>query len=451
MPKLLEDAGIIRESLFHIDGDLVKNYNRCLEETVGKKTRLRSFRVDKRGESPELEKELGEHYLQNGPAHRYLIIVSPEQRNAELLHEEFSFDNDILDKLYAQHHQTIEVISKIDGLKGELDDQIINYDSVEDLLLIKYLNVELHTPSGFITAARTLKQKIEELKNDPSKLTNDDSSLVKEIFDLAQEIGDVRDYAIDKLDTNLNIDSFYTRLFDGAYIFKNVEEIKESNELKRPKKRRAYNSYTDLVNVYNHLFPHNSNKVDKSRVNKTTILYYEDTNGIQESGPKVDFIPLEDKDRVLDFLFKNDFVQFSQDRVNHRIERLSDLHLVELGYAIANMSDQEKQRTIYENRNKDSIYKKMRKDVKKIKNEITKGHSFEETLNEVSIENKFALLKVKVDEPFIRKMVNNLISTYIPEAYELSYKHNRSGLETVFKEASKNHKEYIVEVLKNIK
>ena len=83
MLQTFSKTGLLGERLFLVEGDLVANYNRALATAIGKKTALTAFHLDKRGESPELEAELGKNYLQSGPSHRYCIIVSPDQKTPD--------------------------------------------------------------------------------------------------------------------------------------------------------------------------------------------------------------------------------------------------------------------------------------------------------------------------------------------------------------------------------
>ena len=64
MLQSLSRSGILIDTLFLVEGDLVENYNRALECCIGKRTAKTSFHIDLRGESPELEAELGANYLQ---------------------------------------------------------------------------------------------------------------------------------------------------------------------------------------------------------------------------------------------------------------------------------------------------------------------------------------------------------------------------------------------------
>src|SRR3989344_6538070 len=88
---------LLYKNLFVVDGGLVEHYNRALQRLIDKQTSLKTFTIDKRGESPEIEEELGRDYLQLGPAHRFTIILSPQQSMALLIHPEFSYDNQVLD------------------------------------------------------------------------------------------------------------------------------------------------------------------------------------------------------------------------------------------------------------------------------------------------------------------------------------------------------------------
>jgi len=96
----LDFSNLLDRKLALVEGDLVENYNRALKAIIDKETSLKSFHVDKRGVSPEISKELGNDYLQCGPANRYIIVVTPDQKDASLLNEEYSFDHELFDSLY---------------------------------------------------------------------------------------------------------------------------------------------------------------------------------------------------------------------------------------------------------------------------------------------------------------------------------------------------------------
>src|SRR3989338_5199229 len=104
--KSLFDAMIV--DLMPVNGVLRDHYNRALKKVIGTETSLTDFHIDMRGESPEIEKIIGEHYLQNGLASRYMIIVSPNQGKLDLLHQEFSFDITMMSQVFSKFPSVID-------------------------------------------------------------------------------------------------------------------------------------------------------------------------------------------------------------------------------------------------------------------------------------------------------------------------------------------------------
>jgi len=446
MTTTLEQEGILGRNLVKIDGDLVKNYNSCLKEVVGKETALTSFRIDKRGESPEIEDELGKNYLQNSSSHRHLIIVTPEQQSAELLHEEFSFDTPLIDKIYEHHLPAISAVTRVDGLASEMDDKISTYESLEDLILIKNISVELHTPSGFITAAKKLKEDIRQLKNNPALLIDNDSALVKEIYALAQEIGDVREYAIEKMSISFPVSSFYSRLFDGVYIFR---EDGEKRDIKRPTRniRKRLENLKLMTKGYSEVY---ESLLDNTSDLKTFVIYNPKKNGTMESGPNVKFIPRNNPEDIALFLLSKEFVAYDADKADQQIARLEDLHMLAGGYDVASLSAEERSRSLDACKNLKTPYGRLRDDLKKFKRQLGKGFAVEEIINNLEWENRFALMNVTTNDLLFNKMTNHLLATLVPGSYEATLQFNQRHLENTFKNAAPHEQQYISKLLREI-
>ena len=244
MLEVLSHTGIARDPLFKVESDLLENYNRALEKAVGKKTALQTFHLDKRGESPEIEAELGRNYLQTGPACRYCILISPDQKDAGLIHEEFSFDHEVLDFLYQNYLAGVSVATRVDSLYGEINDNVGVFETLEDLLLIKRVHLELHTPSGFLTKGRELQQHVKQLQANPELLIKDGSAIPKKILVLVKEVGDVRNYNLSPIQATKELTTFFTRLFGGVCIFRNFE-AQSPLQLKRPDQEHYLYSLAD--------------------------------------------------------------------------------------------------------------------------------------------------------------------------------------------------------------
>lgn len=215
----LEVAGLVHQGLFFAHGDLVGRYNSALEKIIGRRTALTEFRLDKRGESPELEAELGANYLQIGPANRYMIIVSPEQKAAPLIHAETTYDNMIVDAVYRNAANTILDVTASEALYGELDTKIDLYTSIDDLLLLNSVEVQLETPVGTL-------EKIHDLKKMSITLHEHllDDEYIARMLALQAEVGDIRHRSVSCVRVRKEVGSFFTRFFDGVWVLREVKD-----------------------------------------------------------------------------------------------------------------------------------------------------------------------------------------------------------------------------------
>ena len=338
MARTLQSEGILNNNLFLVQGDLVEYYNRALKHVIGKKTSLTSFHIDKRGESPEIEAELGQNYLQSGPSNRYMIVVSPEQKGAELIHEEFSFDNDVIDSMYNNNLSGISIATRVDGLYGELNDDVRVFTCPEDMLAIRKINLELHTPSGFITKARDLQNLIESFKKNPELIIENDSTAVKQLSTLFQEVGDIRGYNITDMKINNEVFCFFSRVFDGVYVFRDLGT--DTIKPKRPKRSRKkiVEVDTDIIvdaEMLNEFISSQGIRADisDSKLSPDYCVVIYKKNGFKHTdGPNVKFISLEDGDAVTGILIDNKYVTYSQQLVESRMTRLEDMFLLKKGF-----------------------------------------------------------------------------------------------------------------------
>ncbi|MDP1694833.1 MAG: hypothetical protein Q8L34_04815, partial [Candidatus Woesearchaeota archaeon] len=169
----LEKLGLVHQNLLPVQGVLAERYRTVLKQVLGLDCPLDSFRVDKRGLSPELidffaqQKSIGfkhgENYLSLQTASRFMIVVSPDQRNAPLIAEQTSYDDDLIDAVYTQAKETIEDVTQSEALFGELQNGIKIFQSVDDLLHVNGVEVSLDTLEGTIQKVLVLKQLVEHL------------------------------------------------------------------------------------------------------------------------------------------------------------------------------------------------------------------------------------------------------------------------------------------------
>lgn len=422
-------VGVIRGDLYKVEGELVDNYNRALEKAVGVKTGLTSFFVDKRGESREICDELGEHYLQSGPAHRYCIIVSPDQRNAGLVHEEFSFDNEIIDFLYENYLPSISVATRVDALYGEIEDGVGHYETLEDLLLIRKIHLEIQTPSTFMTKARTLQGYIMRLRRNPDLLIKNDSIVPKRILELVNEVGDVRNYNLNPIQATLEMGTFYTRLFDGVVVFRDIRD-EDVIDMKRPDENRRQSKR-------------------KRKDNPTTIVIYDTKDYKPEDGPAVKFIHMQATEDVLDFLIDSEYATYSDDLIDSRITRLEEERLVDGGYDVTAISREEKTKALHDySVDMPEEWSALRA----LKRKIGIGYKFDEVIDSYPATVRAMLLEpVRGDGGDEYLAVEHLLTKLFPRDYEKMYFHNMEDLMKIFQSGNERKRKYIGHVLSDSK
>ena len=427
MSPTLESEGWIRKGLFVVEGAMVAHYNRALMAAIGRETKLSTFRVDKRGESPEIAAELGWNYLQRSPSDRYLIVVSPLQRGAPLMHEEFSFDNEVIDAIYERHLPAIDLITRVDGLWGELDDDLRVIHTLDDLLALHEIKVELHTPSEFLAMARRLQAELERLREDPDLLTADDSALLKEIHQLAGEVGDVRECNVTDLRVSHEIGSFSTRLFDGVYVFR---EADPPLELRRPTgsgDRAAKDGPVRLQQV---------------------LFYDAEKHSPTAFGPDVEAIPLQSRDRIVNFLVRRNCVEFAPELVELRMSQLEDLQLASSGYDLRKFSDVERRQVLAQHH--DDLPESWNR-LMELKRRLDTGRTFDELTDHADDEIRAMLLRSKEDSSDPREIVESLLSTLWPHDYGRMYRYNTVDLEILFERAEEWQRKYVLYCLEEIR
>jgi hypothetical protein len=434
--------GLLNRNLVRVDGDLVANYNRSLEAAVGKTTKLAEFSIDKRGYSPEIAQELGSHYLQSSPANRFVIVITPEQRNADLIKEDFSYDNAVLDFLFKQHITCLESVTKVDGLYGKLVTGINSYDSMEDLLLLKGVDLELHTPSNFITQALDVQTSVKQLKADPNLLTSHDSELPKKLYELAKQVGDVRGYNISNMAVHAETGSFYTRLFDGVYVFNPFGP--GTAKPKRPSRKMPKSSGN--VSIFlNKNFVIQQYAAEAPEEQKITVIYG-DKSAKPKSGPKVQFISLSDTEDVIEYLITNNLAVFDEKLIQKRLSRLEDLALAEMVTGSELPPAYQRDRLL--DQHKDELPTEW-SDLRQMQREMIKGHDFNKLVLKASPEIQTMLLQPAQQQDDMHiGIVGHLLTKLWQYDYEAMRQYNPRDLEHAFEAADDKVKQYILSELK---
>ena len=472
MLQTFSKTGLLGERLFLVEGDLVANYNRALATAIGKKTALTAFHLDKRGESPELEAELGKNYLQSGPSHRYCIIVSPDQKDAGLIHEEFSFDHEILDFLYQNYLPGISVATRVDALYGEFDDNVSAYETLEDLLLIKRVHLELHTPSGFLTKARELQTCIKKLQMNPDLLIKDGSALPKKILALVKEVGDVRNYNLSPIQATKELTTFYTRLFGGVCVFRDFDP-KKTLQMKRPDQESDRDKVesdalipienlplTPIENLPENLLVLDETSSPPSSTNSSTsleqnsgqaplktVVIYQQKEYQPEDGPVVKFIPLQEKERVVQFLVENGYAVYSYDLLEARLSRVEDETLLAKGHDVTAMAKEERIQALAKY-HEEMLFEWS--ELKEIQRKVGKGYALTEIIPEYSATVKSMLLTAVPHDKNVAYVVEHVLTRLYDVNYEKMSTHNRRHLERIYEQADEKKQKYILQVLGSI-
>ena len=441
----VEVAGL-PERLYLVSGALADRYNRALDWAVGRRTELTEFHVDRRGESPEIEAELGRNYLQAGMAHRYAIVVSPDQAGAGLIHEEFSFDPRVLDFIYAHYGPGIAVATRVDGLAGEIDDSVRAYTTLEDLLLIHKVHLALHTPSGFLTQGRRLQSLVARLRADPELLIRDDSAVPREILDLVREVGDVRSYNLGPLEATLDLDCFSTRLFNGVFIFRGLG-THEPLPPKRPDatadSRKERRSYADgLQAQFDQIQTRLTRpEADEAEGPPRSMVIHGDSGHQPADGPAVSFIPLAEPDRVIGFLIQNGFAQYDETRLEGALGRLEDEALLGRGHDVTVMDPAARLRSLHAA--PDAVMPSAWHQLREIKRRMSKGYPFDRTVEESPAAVQAMLATPAPGRSDLAGVVSRLLTCLNPYHYEAMAQHNRQDLRRLLEMSGPSHRAYI--------
>lgn len=405
--------------LYPVGPELAANYNRALEASVGRRTSLQEFHIDKRGESPEIEEELGWNYLQRSRSDRYLIIVSPEQRNADLLHEEFSFDEEILDFLYRQYLTGIELITRVDGVWAELDDGLRIIESIEDLLLLGHIKLDLRTPSGFLRKARTLQAMVRALRRDPALLIRQDSAHIHRMLEMVKQVGDVRDYNLGELSLTREIGSYHTRLYGGTWVFR---EGPDPLALQRPNGERPETSERDPV--------------------LRTVVVYDPKNGRLTDTPGVRYLPLSAPSRIVDWLLKSERAVFDPHLLDLRLYQMEEEALAEAGVQPRGESARRQALTGVRDRLPGEW-----KRLLDIQRQVQQGYAFHSQVLRAPIEVKTMLLAGVAREGRKPRETESLLCRLWPWDYLRTWRYSPHDLERIFSEAPPWRQDLILRVL----
>lgn len=278
MERLIENA-LIYGSMVQIDQPhLVERYNQALSAFGLANTKRNAFSVDAMGFSPEIASDLkNDDYLDPMGVNRRFIIVSPEQADMPVVNMSFSSTPDLMHAFYVKNAQAIRNLTLKDVVYGEIEDASYRVDRLDDVLSIKRVRFKLHTHDGLLEKSRQLTGLIETFETEADAWQDD--ALLAEIVDLARACGDIRYNQITPQHTRFDSRSFWTRHFDGIYVFHDEDDQVvvigdpakvKVDEVRRPQDRfiamSDHQAVLDYLTATGRVEPLNLSWLSRSRV-----------------------------------------------------------------------------------------------------------------------------------------------------------------------------------------
>ena len=406
----LEQLGLINQGLFSVDGELARRYHQVLKHVFDLECDVDSFRVDKRGLSPELcrclrEKypdrlEFGENYLNIRSANRFMIIVSPDQKSAHLVAPQTSYEDELYGIVYKLARHTIEDITQSEALYGELENGIDVFRSAEDLLQFRTIEISLDT------LASTVKS-ILELKAMSSALGKEDSALnpeyIEKMQELVKKVGNVKNRSVsDIFPIKREIHCFYEEFFKGVHCLRNFR--------------------------------------NEDNVQAIFISHHQGTP--RDLGEEVISIDLHDP-KLLDILHEYRFLRYNQDLIAQRAQEIEDETLLAAGIDVVDLNPHERKRKVIEYASK---FPQSWHELREIAG-ITEStrRKIDKVVKDKSYETRLKLSEAASKKEIIEHMLAELDPTDPVRIFEA----NRRKLITEFPNLPLNRQRYIAYTLLN--
>ena len=237
--KRLEESELIYGRMMRIsEPHLVERYNQALVGFGLKKTKLKSFRIDMTGFSPEVADEFkNRQYLDPHEVNRRFIILSPQQIELPVVHTAFSNTGKLMHQFFEANSKAINALTIKDVIYGEIDDPILQISNVEDLLAIEQVEFKVHTGQNLAQNALELRLLIDRLKKDPDAWKDD--AMLHKMVELAQSTGDIRNNNLVPDEVVFRHNTFWSSHFGGVYVFIDERETTVIGDPSAPGFRRS--------------------------------------------------------------------------------------------------------------------------------------------------------------------------------------------------------------------
>ena len=221
--KRLIEKGLMFGNLIEVSSPaLVERYNRAMKALCGRDSKLTDFHIDLSGYSPEIGDELDDPlYLNPNGCNRSFILLTTAQRQAPLLNTVFSTSRAILQNYIAVNESQLFALTARDAVIGALQSGVYELSSAAKLLDIRHITIEADTTGGHVAAAGQLAGLIGRFQGEPGGWRDD--VLIAGMIELARKTGDVTRVPISLAAKTYPQGSFWTSLFGGLYLFRDVK------------------------------------------------------------------------------------------------------------------------------------------------------------------------------------------------------------------------------------
>lgn len=258
MNRLLEAELIYGRLMTIAEPHLVARYNRAMAGFGLPPTALARFDIDMTGFSPQVAEELGDNdYLDPKRVNRRFIVMTPDQENLPVVHTSFSNTAGLMHEFFAANARAIGAVTIRDALYGEIEDNVAEVATLEDLLSINEVHFRVLSAEDLLGKATELRGLIDRLQVEANVWRND--ALIERMVELARTTGDIRQNVLVPDQLVFRHEAFWANHFGGVFVFLDGKQTTVVCDPKAPGFRRsrpwqvAYLAKNDPAMIYDFL------------------------------------------------------------------------------------------------------------------------------------------------------------------------------------------------------
>ena len=217
--SLLRENDLIYGRLLTVDEPhLVERYNKAMTAFGLAPTKLKSFRIDRTGFSPEIAEECGDDdYLDPNEVNRRFIILTPSQIDLPVVHTAFSNTSQLMFEFMTRNQRAVDALTIKDVIYGEIEDSVSKVEDIEDLLSINQVEFKVLSAEDVLGKAAELGKLADRLKQEPDAWRDD--AMLSRMVELAKICGDIRENALVPDQVIFRHNAYWTSHFGGLYVF----------------------------------------------------------------------------------------------------------------------------------------------------------------------------------------------------------------------------------------